>query len=250
VQLRAAAGVVVVQPRPCSLAAVVRSSKTVTSHPDSVARALLGAARALLRHARAARLRPRTAGLRWTARTPVVVLELLALPVSYSLGFQAGLDGLRAPILLSALACSTCCSRPRPRAARSRAREVGAADSSVRSGDGCERRAATPASAIRDDPAISVCDLPTMKRSSSTSRSRSVERVDRRTQHGALLDALERFVTSGQRAVNGRALALGHASSGTPAVGRATSSASMTSSSGTVSRARARRRSGRGAAVG
>src|SRR6266568_97665 len=38
------------------------------------------------------------------ARTPVVVLELLALPVSYSLGFQAGLLAYGVPIMFSALA--------------------------------------------------------------------------------------------------------------------------------------------------
>jgi hypothetical protein len=42
--------------------------------------------------------------LRPAARTPAVVIELLALPVSYSLAFQAGLVGYGAPILLSALA--------------------------------------------------------------------------------------------------------------------------------------------------
>ena len=53
--------------------------------------ALAFCARALLR------LRP-------AARTPVVVIELLALPVSYSLAFQADRVGYGAPILLSALA--------------------------------------------------------------------------------------------------------------------------------------------------
>jgi len=42
--------------------------------------------------------------LRPAARTPAVVIELLALPVSYSLAFQAGRVGYGAPILLSALA--------------------------------------------------------------------------------------------------------------------------------------------------
>jgi hypothetical protein len=42
--------------------------------------------------------------LRPAARTPVVVVELLALPVSYTLAFQADRVGYGAPILLSALA--------------------------------------------------------------------------------------------------------------------------------------------------
>jgi hypothetical protein len=55
------------------------------------AAALVFCARGLLR------LRPAT-------RTPVLVIEFLALPVSYSLAFQAGRVGYGAPILLSALA--------------------------------------------------------------------------------------------------------------------------------------------------
>src|SRR5262245_60099848 len=38
------------------------------------------------------------------ARTPIVVLQLLALPVSYSLAFQAGLVVYGGPILIAALA--------------------------------------------------------------------------------------------------------------------------------------------------
>ena len=76
---------------------------TIVGTPHSVAGALLGAlfavggaavialgARGLLR------LRP-------VARTPVVVLQLLALPVAYSLAFQAGLVGYGGPILVAAL---------------------------------------------------------------------------------------------------------------------------------------------------
>jgi hypothetical protein len=42
--------------------------------------------------------------LRPAARTPVLVLEALALPVSYSLAFQAGRVGYGGPILVGALA--------------------------------------------------------------------------------------------------------------------------------------------------
>jgi len=41
--------------------------------------------------------------VRPAARTPAVVIEVLALPVSYSLAFQAGRVGYGAPIMLSAL---------------------------------------------------------------------------------------------------------------------------------------------------
>lgn len=38
------------------------------------------------------------------ARTPVVVLQVLALPVAYSMAFQAGLVGLGGPIFVAVLA--------------------------------------------------------------------------------------------------------------------------------------------------
>lgn len=42
--------------------------------------------------------------LRPSARSPLVLLELIALPVGYSLGIQAGRPWIGVPILLSALA--------------------------------------------------------------------------------------------------------------------------------------------------
>jgi hypothetical protein len=117
VQLRAAAGVVVAQAAALLAAAAVLIVKTVTGHPDSVARALLGAAMALLAMLVLLACARGLLGLRWTARTPVVVLELLALPVSYSLGFQAGLMVYGAPILLSALAVLYLLFTPPARAA-------------------------------------------------------------------------------------------------------------------------------------
>ena len=88
--LVAAAGVVLVK-------AATQTSSDLTGAVLLGAIALAGAfalgacVRALLR------LRP-------AARTPVVVIELLALPVSYTLAFQADRVGYGAPILLSALA--------------------------------------------------------------------------------------------------------------------------------------------------
>src|SRR5215467_11238842 len=89
-QVRAAAGVVIVQAAALFAAAAVLIVKTIAGHPDSVARALLGAALALIGTAVLLACARGLLALRWAARTPVVVLELLALPVGYSLGFQAG----------------------------------------------------------------------------------------------------------------------------------------------------------------
>ena len=85
-------------------AAAVLVIKTVSGHPDSVGRALFGA---LLAVAGAVVLALAGRGLlrlRASARTPVVVLQLLAVPVSYSLAFQANRVGYGAPILIGALA--------------------------------------------------------------------------------------------------------------------------------------------------
>ena len=58
--------------------------------------------------------------LRPSARTPVVVLELLALPVAYSLAIQAGRVGYGGPILLAALAVLYLLFTPPVRAALDR----------------------------------------------------------------------------------------------------------------------------------
>jgi len=76
---------------------------TVFGHPGGVARALLGAAMAF---AGAAALALGARGLQRlnpSARTPIVVIQLLAVPVSYSLAFQAGRVGYGGPILIAAV---------------------------------------------------------------------------------------------------------------------------------------------------
>lgn len=103
-QVRVAAGVVCVQAAGLFAAAVVLIAKTIGGHPDSVSRALFGAAMALLGMIVLLACARGILALRWAARTPIVVIELLALPVSYSLGFQAGRIAYGAPILISALA--------------------------------------------------------------------------------------------------------------------------------------------------
>jgi hypothetical protein len=94
--------------------------KTVTGAPHNKLGAALGAAMvacgalALALAARGLRhLRP-------AARTPVVVLQLLALPVSYSLAFQAHLVGYGGPILVAALAVLYLLFTPPARAALDR----------------------------------------------------------------------------------------------------------------------------------
>ena len=103
-QLRAASAVVVVQGLALFGAAAVLVVKTIAGHPDDMVRALLGAAMALLGAVILVSCARGLLAQRSAARTPVVVLELLALPVSYSLGFEAGLLAYGVPIMFSALA--------------------------------------------------------------------------------------------------------------------------------------------------
>jgi hypothetical protein len=103
-QLRA--GVVIVWIEALALAAltVLLLVKTATGHPHSLPAALLGAALAAFGAAVLALCGRGLLLLRPSARTPVVVLQVLAVPVSYSLGFQAGLLAYGAPLLVLALA--------------------------------------------------------------------------------------------------------------------------------------------------
>ncbi len=124
VQVRVAAGVVGVQAVALLAAAAVLVVKTIVAHPDSVARALLGAAMALLAMIVLLTCARGLLALRWAARTPIVVLELLALPVGYSVGFQAGLMAYGAPILISALAVLYLLFTPPARAALDHERDA------------------------------------------------------------------------------------------------------------------------------
>jgi hypothetical protein len=84
--------------------AVVLLIKTITGHPHSLPAALLGVAMTLFGAAVLVLCARGLAALSPSARAPVVVIELIALPVSYTLAFQAGLVGYGAPILVIALA--------------------------------------------------------------------------------------------------------------------------------------------------
>ncbi len=118
--LRAAVVIVLLEALALVGAATVLVVKTVTGHPDSLGRALLGAGFALVG---ALVLVLGARGLRLcspAARTPVVVLQLLAVPVGYSLAFQAGLVVFGGPILLAALTVIYLVFTPPARAALNR----------------------------------------------------------------------------------------------------------------------------------
>ncbi|MBV9592582.1 MAG: hypothetical protein JO147_02100 [Actinobacteria bacterium] len=101
--VRVAVAIVAVQVLGLLVAAIVLVAKTITGDPHSVAGALLGSALALATALLLVVCGRGLLGLRPAARTPIVVIELLALPVSYSLSFQADRLAYGAPILLSAL---------------------------------------------------------------------------------------------------------------------------------------------------
>jgi peptidoglycan/LPS O-acetylase OafA/YrhL len=83
---------------------ILLAVKTATSHPNSVLGALLGALIAVVAGGCLIALtRPLLRCRRWS-RTPIVVLNVLWLPVGFSLAFQAGLPGYGAPLLVVALA--------------------------------------------------------------------------------------------------------------------------------------------------
>src|SRR5580765_6949033 len=101
--LRLAAAIVAVEALVLLGAAVFVVVDTIAGHPNGVARALLGAGFALLA---AVVLALGARGLllaRPGARSPIVVLELLALPVGYSAAFDADRPVIGVPILLAAV---------------------------------------------------------------------------------------------------------------------------------------------------
>jgi hypothetical protein len=122
--LRAAIGLVALEALGLLALAALLAVKTIGDHPDDVGRALLGAAMAL---AGALALGLCARGLahgRPAARTPVVVIQLLAIPVSYSLGFQAHRLGYGGPIFVVALAVLYLLFTPPARALLDRRRDL------------------------------------------------------------------------------------------------------------------------------
>jgi hypothetical protein len=123
-QLIVAAWVIAAQALGLVAVALIVVIKTATGSPDSIGRALLGAGMALLG---AVVLALGARGIyhhRPAARTPVMVVELLALPVGYSLGFQAGWIGYGGPIVASAVVVLYLVFTPPARAALDRRRDL------------------------------------------------------------------------------------------------------------------------------
>ena len=120
VPLRVAAVVLVLEALGLAGLGLFEIVSSVTGHPNSVARALLGGALALLGAAALALGARGLLRLRPAARTPMVVLQLLAIPVSYSLAFQAGRVAYGGPILVAAVAVLYLVFTPPARAALDR----------------------------------------------------------------------------------------------------------------------------------
>ena len=119
-EVRLAAVLIALQAVGLLATAVVLVVKIIVGDPESLGRAaldvgfVLGSAALLLFGGRSLLL------LSPSARTPVIVLEVLALPVGYSLGFQAGRMLYGAPIMVSALAVLYLLFTPKARAALDR----------------------------------------------------------------------------------------------------------------------------------
>jgi hypothetical protein len=119
-QLRAGVVLVLIEAAAMVGLTLILLVKALTGHPHSLAGALLGAALALFVAAVLAVCARGLARLRPAARTPVVVLQLFALPVSYDLGIQAGYLGYGGPMLVLALATLYLLFTPPARAALDR----------------------------------------------------------------------------------------------------------------------------------
>ena len=102
-EIRTATAVVALEAAALLAAAGVLLDKAITGHPAKwwapyaeIALVLLSVAVLLLCARGILRLRP-------AARTPIVIVQLLALPVSFDMAFQAGLVAIGGPILIAAL---------------------------------------------------------------------------------------------------------------------------------------------------
>jgi len=119
-QVRVAAVIIGLEALALLAAAGVLVAKTAGEHADSVGRALFGAALAVFGAIVLALCARGLLHCRPAARTPVVLLQLLALPVGYSLGFQAGRIGYGGPMIVAALAVLYLLFTPPARAALDR----------------------------------------------------------------------------------------------------------------------------------
>jgi hypothetical protein len=120
--LRAAVVVVALEALALVAAAVVVLVETVVGDPEDATGSLLQAALAVAGALLLGGCARALAALRPAARTPVVVLQLLALPVAYSLWFQgSGRPQFGAPIAIAALVTLYLLFTPPARAALDRA---------------------------------------------------------------------------------------------------------------------------------
>jgi hypothetical protein len=103
-EIRIAASVVALQALALVVAAGILTAKTLFGHPDSYGRALLGAVLALLGAALLIGSARGIVALRPPARSPIIVMQLLALPIGYTIGFQADRMIYGGPILIAAAA--------------------------------------------------------------------------------------------------------------------------------------------------
>lgn len=93
---------------------------TLAGAADSVGGALISAVLVLLCAAALVLGARGLLHLRSSARTPIVVIQVLAIPVSYSLGFQAGRIAVGGPMLVAAIAVLYLLFTPPSRAALDR----------------------------------------------------------------------------------------------------------------------------------
>jgi len=115
-EILAAAGLAAVEGIGLFGLAVLLVVKTATGDPHDVFGALSGALLALVAAASLIVLARIVLRLRRWARTPIVVLQVLCLPVGFSLTFQSGLPEYGAPLLLFALAILGLFATPAARA--------------------------------------------------------------------------------------------------------------------------------------
>jgi hypothetical protein len=119
--LRIAAILVLIEAGALTVAALALLIKTATGHPAGVGRALGVAGFALTGAIVLALCARGLLRLRPSARAPIMIIELLALPVTFSLGFQAGRAQIGVPILVVALGVLGLLLSPQARAALDRA---------------------------------------------------------------------------------------------------------------------------------
>jgi hypothetical protein len=101
--LRIGAGILAVEAAGLAALGVIDLVKVVTGTPQSVAFAVVGALLALGTGAALLTLARAVRRVRAWAYTPVLVLQVLSLPVGYSLAVQAGLWYYGGPILVLGL---------------------------------------------------------------------------------------------------------------------------------------------------